>query len=416
MLNFGLSLSIFEFPVSGFHFRERRMNHKTISRALMALGLLMATSAPAGAQKPHLITRWENFTTSSGLPDAKVFCVAVDGERVWAGTEDGLVLVENGQVRKVFKPEDGLAHRAVLGLAVDKKTGDLWIATFGGVSRYAGGHFENFTNLTSGLLNDVCYGIAVQDQFVWVATTAGISRFNTETGEWTNWSEKNAPFHEPWTYGIAVAKDIGKVYFAMWGGGMIEYDLAKGYMKAYTKPDEEMEMVLFRNQGLIHIIVSNIAYDPDSKMVWASTYFGLSGYDGRNWHNYLTKDSGLASDFINAPKARRNEVWLCTDKGLSYFEYKTDTWVNYRPNKQSGHGEIEIVWPDGKKNKLETPTALAHNYILNLDFQGEDIWVATARGLSHGIREPEKETQLYASARNRRSTAASAQVHTQEGR
>ena len=39
-------------------------------------------------------------------------------------------------------------------------------------------------------------------------------------------------------------------------------------------------------------------------MVWASTYFGLSGYDGRNWHNYLTKDSGLASDFINAPKAR----------------------------------------------------------------------------------------------------------------
>jgi hypothetical protein len=35
---------------------------------------------------------------------------------------------------------------------------------------------------------------------------------------------------------------------------------------------------------------------------------------------------------------------------------------------------------------VETGTAPAHNYILGVDFQGEDIWVATAEGLSHGIR------------------------------
>jgi len=390
------------------------MERRTVSLILLAACLGVIASSPAWGQKPRLITRWENFDTANGMPDAKVFCVTVDGPRVWAGTEDGLVLIEGGKVRKVFRPEDGLAHRAVLGIAVDKNTGDLWIATFGGVSHFSGGHFENFTNLTSGLLNDVCYGIAVQDQLVWVATTAGISRYNTDTGEWTNWSEKNAPFHEPWTYGVAVAKDLGKVYFAMWGGGMIEYDIARGYMKAYTDPDEEMEIVLFRNQGLVHIIVSNVAYNPETKTVWASTYFGLSGYDGRNWHNYLSKDSGLASDFINAPKSRRNEVWACTYKGLSYLDYKTNTWVNYRPNK-SGHGEIEITWPDTKKTKLETPTSVAHNYILNLDFQGEDIWVATAQGLSHGIREPQKEAQLYASVRSRRSSGEIAQTHSQEG-
>jgi len=374
---------------------------------------LLTCSFVLAAERPHLMTRWENFTTSNGMPDAKVFCVAVDGNRVWAGTEDGLVLIENGKVAKVYHPADGLVHRAVMGIAVDKSTGDLWIATFGGVSHLSGGHFENFTNLTSGLLNDICYGVAVVDPYVWVATTAGVSRYNTYNGEWTSWSEKNAPFHEPWAYGIAPAGN--KMYFAIWGGGLLEYDVQGNYWKPYTDPDEEMEIVLFKNQGLIHIIVSNVSWNPDTKMIWASTYFGLSGYDGRNWHNYLTKDSGLASDFINAPKSRRNEVWACTDKGLSMLDYTTNTWVTYRPSKKTGQGEIEITWPDGRKEKFSTPTALAHNYILNMDFQGEDIWVATASGLSHGIREPQKETQLYANVRNTHGTGNLAPGHSQEG-
>ncbi len=57
--------------------------------------------------------RWENFTTANGLPDDRVFSVCVDGDRVWAGTENGLALYENGKW-SVFTTADGLAHRAVL--------------------------------------------------------------------------------------------------------------------------------------------------------------------------------------------------------------------------------------------------------------------------------------------------------------
>lgn len=381
---------------------EQSMNDKQRWRWFLAAVVSLVLLAHASAQTPSLYTQWENFTTANGMPDEKVLSVAVDGDRVWAGTENGLVLIEKGKIQKVYKPEDGLANRVVTGIAVDPASGDVWLSTFGGLSRLSGGQFHNYTNLTSGLANDIVYGVAIQGEYVWVATTAGTNRFNTRTGEWSIFSEKNAPIHEPWSYGIAVAEK--KVYVAIWGGGVLEYDIAGGYWKPYTDPDGEMELVLFKNQGLIHIIVSNIAWNKDTQMFWASTYFGLSGYDGRNWHNYLSTDSGLASDFINAPKSRGDEVWACTDKGLSYLNYKTNTWVTYRPNAKTGRGEIVITAPGKKVTTMETPTSLAHNYILNMDFQGDDIWVATATGLSHGIRENTRKS-------NKEETNKEGKVH-----
>ena len=62
----------------------------------------------------------------------KVFCVAVDGDRVWAGTDNGLGLYEDGKW-KSYGVKDGLAYPAVLSLAVDRAGGDLWAATMKGL-------------------------------------------------------------------------------------------------------------------------------------------------------------------------------------------------------------------------------------------------------------------------------------------
>ena len=152
------------------------MSYRQLAKAvLLAAGtLLVCVHCPA--QESPIYTRWENFTTANGMPDDKVFQATVDGDRVWAGTENGLVLIEKGKIQKVYKPENGLANRVVTGVAVDPATGDLWLSTFGGLSRLSGGEFKNYKNLTSGLANDIVYAVAVQNEFVWAATTAGISR------------------------------------------------------------------------------------------------------------------------------------------------------------------------------------------------------------------------------------------------
>jgi frataxin-like iron-binding protein CyaY len=90
-------------------------------------------------------------------------------------------------------------------------------------------------------------------------------------------------------------------------------------------------------------------------------------------------------------QSRGDEVWSSTQSGLSHLDTKTNTWTTYSRDPKTGRGEILIVHPDGSQQRIATETSLAHNYILNTAFQGDDLWVATAQGLSHGIHAQPKE-------------------------
>jgi len=363
----------------------------------MALSVLATTAIAAQAvpAQPQLATappsmpmyRFENFTTANGLPNNHVFCVLVDGDRIWAGTEDGLALYEN-HTWKTYNTRDGLAHRAVLSLALDKRTGDVWAGTMAGLSRISGGRIDSFTQLNSGLSNDVVYGVSVEGENVWVATAAGACKLNLRTSQWALYNERNTPMNEIWVYGVSATPT--KVYYAVWGSGVLEYDQKTGRWDKYDDPDGENEMVLFKDQGLIHEIVTSVSYVDN--ILWAATYFGDSRYDGRYWHNFLTKDSGLPSNFTNTLKGvDATHAWFGTDKGLAYYDGVN--WAVYRPSLKDGKPEMTVRNAAGNITAIPVTTAPAHNYVLGIDFQGDDIWVATAKGLSHGIRQPRNSTK-----------------------
>src|SRR5579863_1087103 len=211
--------------------------------------------------------RFENFTTANGLPDNHVFSVLVDGDRIWAGTENGLGVYENG-VWKTYTTADGLAHRAVLSLALDARTGDVWAGTMGGLSRISGGRIDSYTQLNSGLSNDVVYGVSVEGENVWVATAAGANRLDLRTGQWQLYNERNTPMVEIWAYGVSAQPD--RVYYGVWGSGVLEYDQKTGRWDKYDDPDGENEIVLFKDQGLIHEIVTSVSFVDN--ILWAATY------------------------------------------------------------------------------------------------------------------------------------------------
>lgn len=326
------------------------------------------------------VPRFENWTTfgvEEGLPSDKIFALALDANRLWVGTEHGLALFEDGLWRQ-FGTEDGLVYPVITDLAIEPETGDLWIGTFGGLSRLSGGRFDNFTQLDSGLVNDVVYAVASQGHRVWVATAAGTSAYDSWKDEWEIFTNRNAPMHEIWCYGLAVAE--GKVTLAVWGGGVLQYDLENERWREFRDPDHEMEIDLLPDDGPVSDVVASVAYGDG--ILWAGTYFGANRYDGRRWQSYAKEDSGLPSNFINRVVSEQTTAWFATDAGLSHFD--GDTWTTYSTSDETDGAGLITIRRGESEETTTTETAIAHNFVLAVARWEDRIWVGTEKGLSLG--------------------------------
>lgn len=183
--------------------------------------------------------------------------------------------------------------------------------------------------------------------------------------------------HEPWTYALSAGD--GKVWIAAWGGGVIEYNTQTKHFRDYVDPDGFMEIDLQPDDGVVHDITTATSY-ADS-ILWVSTYFGMSRYDGKNWKGYFDHDSGLASNFINFLRAEGNVVFVCCDNGLS----STDgtTWVTYKKDDNSENGKA-IITNGTEKKEIPLSPSISHNFIIGVDARDDELWVATSKGVCRG--------------------------------
>lgn len=366
---------------------------KTIALACLALALdsapptLAAADATPDPGLPYVYTQWEQLTTRDGLPNDHIFAVRADPDRdcVWIGTEDGLARFDKkSRAIRSWKEKDGLPWRVVTAVDVDPRTGDLWLGLFGGgLARFSAGRFDHFNQLNSGLVNDVVYGIAIEGNHVWCATTAGASRYNIVKDKWDVFTERNAPMEEIWNYGVS-CRD-GKVHLAVWGSGVLEFDTQTENWKIYTDPDGEMEIDLYRDDGNVHVIVTGASYIQN--VLWVSSYFGCARYDGRHWRGYFDHDCGLPSNFTNNLKGRSaHEAWFCTDKGLgACMDSETDTWVAYTSDGKNRSGKAVIQRGHQILKTVDTGFNVPQNFQICIDFDGNDVWAGSSKGLARAL-------------------------------
>lgn len=107
-----------------------------------------------------------------------VISSAIDSSGIkWFGTWGGGLSRFDGKRFKNYTTAEGLAGNIVNAIEIDKQ-GVMWIGTNKGVSRFDGKRFINF-NMMSGLLGDYVYSIAIDpDGNKWFGTFGGVSRYS----------------------------------------------------------------------------------------------------------------------------------------------------------------------------------------------------------------------------------------------
>jgi ligand-binding sensor domain-containing protein len=106
-----------------------------------------------------------------------VISSAIDSKGMkWFGTWGGGLSRFDGKRFKNYTTVDGLAGNIVNAIEIDKQ-GIMWIGTNKGVSRFDGKEFKNF-NMMNGLLGEYIYSIALDSEGnKWFGTFGAVSRY-----------------------------------------------------------------------------------------------------------------------------------------------------------------------------------------------------------------------------------------------
>jgi ligand-binding sensor domain-containing protein len=318
-----------------------------------------------------LIDRFENFGAAEGIPTAKVHAVLkTSDDQLWIGTWNGLCRRGQDGSFKRLGPEHGLSHKMVLCMVEDPVNGDLWVGTMRGLNRVSAGKIDRFTQMDSGLPNNVVYGVTLHSNMLWAATAAGTGAFDLKKGDWKIYDHNNTVMHEPWCYSVTASSD--RIFIGAWGGGIIEHDLAAGSFKEYRDPDRDFHYDLVPDDGPINDITSWVAWQDG--LLWQCTYFGFSRYDGKNWKTWVEEKTPLISNFTQFVWPHRRVAWIGTDRGVSVTDGQN--WVNYSIN-EAGEGVMEIHQPGRAVENRGMGTTLANALVLGIHVDDNEAWFAT---------------------------------------
>ena len=136
---------------------------------------------------------------------------------IWLGSNQGMFnYVQEADSFRHYpysknQPEKSPGFYFISGFA-DFDRDHLWVATFGGgLSKLnkSTGTFEHFTT-NDGLANNICNAIMTDaHQNIWLTTNKGISKFNTETEQFTNYSQADGLYFDEFNLGAAFQNRSG---------------------------------------------------------------------------------------------------------------------------------------------------------------------------------------------------------------
>lgn len=142
---------------------------------------------------------WLDMNCFSGFPEGKNFtCIGEDREgRIWAGTDDSGMAVFNGREWKMYDRSNSLNGEHVYAIAVSPVSGEVAVATSGGVSLYDPGN-DSWKTLdrSTGLVEDQVASAGFDSKGnLWLAYGCGGVSCSLRQSGYTQWKTVQAPWY-----------------------------------------------------------------------------------------------------------------------------------------------------------------------------------------------------------------------------
>ena len=206
-----------------------------------------------------------------------------------------------GCIQRTLSVEDGLAQSQIRWIHEDQK-GYLWFATIGGVSRWDGVNFVNYSQEDGLTSNNVCCIQEDKNGGLYFGTNAGVSVLRD--GKFITLNEDSGLVNNIVT-SLFFGKD-GTLYVGTYNGVNIYKD--------------NKFRTLTRDDGLASNCVISIAEGPEGTLYFGTMNKGVSIYKDGLFKN-LNTENGLLDNYIGDIYADSDgKVYICTMREICIYE------------------------------------------------------------------------------------------------
>jgi two-component system sensor histidine kinase ChiS len=276
---------------------------------------------------------FSSFNKLQGLQHTHIKSIIEDKSgNLWIATDGGVVKYD-GKNYSTFTKNEGLSSNNVW-CQYEDKNGDLWFGSFGGgVTKYDGVNFTRFTT-KEGLSSDYIFNImGDKNGDIWIGTwRGGVSKYDGKS--FTHYTRKEGLVYNSI---IQIIEDTkGNIWLATDGGGVSKYD-GKSFTNFTIK------------EGLSHGIVSCITEDNKGNLWFGTQGGGISKYDGQNFTNFTQKE-GLPNDFVlSIIEDKAGNIWF-SDWGGGVVKYDGQSFKHFDVLKGLPAKIIQTIFEDKSGN------------------------------------------------------------------
>jgi signal transduction histidine kinase/ligand-binding sensor domain-containing protein len=332
---------------------------KARGKTIPARGKVVMAGKPIS--KPYMVPvvrdqdnyGFRNISQDQNLPGTNGYALLEDSHgRIWIGTDNGLVILEGGEM-KIYTTQEGLSSNGVFSL-LESSTGAIWIGTDAGVDVFKEGLFLHY-GTEEGLSGNRVYTLLESSTgAIWIGTfRGGVDVF--ESGNFTHYGIEEGLSSN--RIRSLLESSTGAIWIGTYGGGvdiyesdsfthygteeglsgnriysLLESSTGAIWIGTSGKGVDVFESGSFTHYGIDEGLSGNTVYsllESSTGAIWLSIYRGgVDVFESGSFLHYGTEE-GLSSNRVNRLlESSTGAIWIGTaGGGVDVFE--SDIFTHY---------------------------------------------------------------------------------------